>query len=326
MGKQSGRARNAPCACGSGRKTKHCHPVGQPIGGTWGAFLDDTEVDFDMSGTSQRSSKSWSAVTVSPRYLQLFRDRSAALVEEYCEKWGLDELHWYDLLNDASLRDRVRLTELVDLAWQMAQVLDDARAIIVMQSADDESFRDVDGLVEFSRSLSGLRTGDRRDDAALFLVLFNVHSLAFGNAIDPATDLLVAIDQRCGSGRWSAGARPRAPFPGFVDDVVHVAGADWPEVQLADFAAFSYQRQLRAAANRETGGVYRDLIEPFAVINRRRVSMSMTSGVADFVENGTPSLGLEKRGVDDHRSEDFRILVDAWSDRARERFLTGDLS
>jgi hypothetical protein len=229
-------------------------------------------------------------------------------------------------MNNESLRDRVQLPDLVELAWQIARAIDDAHAIIVMQSAEDTSFQEADDLVELSRDLAGVRTGDRRDDASLFLTLFCVHSLAFGNDWDPATELLVAIDQRAGSGRWSAGAGPGAPFPGLVDGVVHVAGNDWPEVQIADFVAFGYQRQLRAVANRETGGVYRDLMEAFAAVNERRVSLSMTTGVADFVDLGRPSRGLVLRDNSEVNSEEFRDLVMRWADRARMRFLSGDLS
>src|SRR4051794_12797650 len=100
MGRASRNDRNAPCLCGSGLKTKFCHrdgyaavPNDQPADEStaghsharWGAFLDDTEVDFDSeSGAPAAPTKTWSAIVVPPVTLPLFRASAAELVAEYC--------------------------------------------------------------------------------------------------------------------------------------------------------------------------------------------------------------------------------------------------
>lgn len=202
MTESPARGRNAPCPCGSGRKTKYCHGDPRRVGaaadshdsrsdGTWGAFLDDTEVDFDPRlGCAVEPTKTWSAVMIAPPELSLFRRSAADLVGEFKARWGLSELHWHTLMNDTSVRKRVELGSIVEYAQRLATLLDDARAIILMQCASTGSFAAAEPLVEISRTVSGLRSGDRRDDSALFLLLFHVHSLAFGNNRKPAKRLL----------------------------------------------------------------------------------------------------------------------------------------
>jgi hypothetical protein len=317
---------NEPCPCGSGEKWKYCHGV-RPV--IWGAFLDDTEAPFDVtSGRLLAPSKTWSAILVPPHKLSSFRRSAARVVAEYCNRWHLEELHWYDLMNNDSIRDRIHFDDLVILARRMKTIVEDTKALILMQSATDETFSDTDPFVEAARTWSGIRSSLDRDDSSLFLLLSQVHCVAFGNAIYPADELLVAIDQRPGARKWSAGSTLPAPFPRYVSDVVHVAGSDWPEVQIADFVSFSYQRMNRMFAKGQVGGVYRELVEIFSSVNRRRLSTSTSLMRANLVEKGVPALSIEVDFVKDrtYTSRYYKRALDRCCERALARFTSGDLS
>jgi hypothetical protein len=215
-------------------------------------------------------------------------------VHEYCTRWSLSELHWYDLMNDASLRDRVDLEGIVRLASAVASLMRSADVVLLMQSANKRNLSDVRELVDRARDVSGLKTGDVVDDAALFQLLLQIHCILRWVG-GPRHAALIAVDQR--GGAWTAGTAHAAPFPGVVGDVIHVAGVDWPEVQIADFASFAYQRQARNFADGKVSGPYRDLVEVFAQLNEMRLSPSLTRARGDLVEGAGAALGVRQVGA-----------------------------
>lgn len=302
----SGTIRNTQCICGSGRKTKHCHGVDfvrlrvqqhdAPGRGRWGAFLDDTEVNFDtQSGVDTTAGvKSWHALLVPPASLQAFMTLATRLVTQYTECWNLDELHWHDLMNNKELRDRVQPSDLVSLAGSIIDLIEDVGAFVVMHS-NGGSRQGGDEVDEALRTVSGLRTGDARDDLALHQLLTWVYLVTFGDTATPAGEILVAIDQR--SGRSAAGSTRESPIPGTTGGVVHFAGTDWPEVQIVDLIAFGYQRVLRDVARGKVSGPYRDLVPVFSRLVPRTFSAQMTFQRADFTDiPNSAGIGLERSG------------------------------
>lgn len=109
--------------------------------------------------------------------------------------------------------------------------------------------------------------------------------------------------------------------------MIHVAGTDWPEVQIADFVAFFYHREFQSIANNRITGTYLELVKVTNTLHRRRFSRAMTVGWAEFVETNLSGVGLEVAwGVGRPQASDvFSSTMERWGDRLVERARRGEL-
>lgn len=301
---------NKPCWCGSGSKAKYCHgretlpaavdefddspsKIALTSPNVWVAFCDDTRLQRDI-GPVAEGTKTWTAVLVSPSTKVRFIQRMREVAQEYRAKWGVSELHWAEIIRDPKMRPGSdRSKEVVALATAFADALDEADAVLLSASADP-SVPHID---------VPLRSGDRVDDFAFHYMLLWLERWFLKNRSLPTERVLVMADLRGGS-QMSEPQRAVNPshFPHFAGGSVFF-GVKWPEMDIADFAAYSYFRMVHDASQGETGARIGELYEIFQRVNERRRSPQMA--LFDVDVDGQPRPGKRPIELSNARTVNF---------------------
>jgi hypothetical protein len=243
----------------------------------------------------------WCAVLVPSGSTNAFSRDAWALVDRYKKSWAVDGLHWADIMSSrGDLRERVLLEDVVTLANELNGLIQRHAVAILMHSIAPEVVDSDEERLEALRQI-GLRTGNSSDDVAFTGLLSEINDYVAAGRRTPTDRVLVFTNTRGGK-KWS---RPEAAFGGpwverlwpmFAGRSIYLAPRTWPELQVADYAAYTYNSVISRAALGETGGIYRDLFEVFAQLSPLRTSPEMEFGVLAVRETGEASRRIELIG------------------------------
>lgn len=205
-------------------------------------LIDDSGTPSQVAGSPYLDPTrfTWVAVVANPEQSMEIHEQLPGLMREFRESTGLQELHCADVFSGKGCRD-VSFDVRLAVFGALAQIFRQESFRILVQTVDNRTIADLElHGVRFPDEVGPFRMSDRRW-LALFFLLVKIKGHLRGAEKEPGFRATFHVDQGL---RAPGDVVTTHMLQGVsVDDALHFESSlDFSPLQLADFAAFSFNR------------------------------------------------------------------------------------